>query len=297
MVGTEQITVKVNEKNADGRHKTRTMRGSCRNVVGHERFGSRNICTYIYCACIRRRYAAYIYHFAKRRNDGPILPVNSGSRLRSLTISAWHYKSVPVVIVHITSLRISHFETMVQLSSPRMRPFNLFYLPILIAFCTAIQTASASDAETQQQFKNDRQAAKPWYTQSMSSKFPLSPVTVSVLLISIVYLLSSWAGPVYNCQASHILIQEHDEETKEKLEKLKKTIQGDVNKFRKTAKEVSSCPSKNQGGYLGQFKRGAMAPGFDKVCFDPATPLETTVGPIQTQFGWHLIFIHERKMP
>jgi peptidyl-prolyl cis-trans isomerase C len=196
---------------------------------------------------------------------------------------------------------IFHFETMLQLSSARMRSFTVFWLPILIAFCTTIQTASASDEESEttapQQFKNAREAAKPWYTQSMSSKFPLSPVTVSVLLISIVYLLSSWAGPVYNCQASHILIQEHDEETKQKLEKLKKTIQADVNLFQKTAKEVSSCPSKNQGGFLGQFKRGVMASAFDQVCFDPKTPLETTVGPIQTQFGWHLIYIHERKMP
>jgi peptidyl-prolyl cis-trans isomerase C len=189
---------------------------------------------------------------------------------------------------------------MLQLSSTRLRSFAVFWLPILIGFCTTIQTASASDEEsetTAQQFKNARSAAKPWYTQSMSSKFPVSPVSVVVLLVSIVYLLSSWAGPVYNCKASHILIQEHDEETKQKLEKLKKTIQADVDLFRKNAKETSSCPSKSQGGYLGQFKRGVMAPAFDKLCFDPKTPLETTVGPIQTQFGWHLIYIHERKMP
>jgi peptidyl-prolyl cis-trans isomerase C len=253
------------------------------NVVGHEQLiGSRKF-------LLRK----------KQSNNSNAANCNGIGHRPSATQS----QSVPVVVIdHSTSSRIFHFETMLQLSSARMRSFTIFWLPILIAFCTTIQTASAADEETettgqQQQFKNAREAAKPWYTQSMSSKFPLSPVTVSVLLISIVYVLSSWAGPVYSCQASHILIQEHDDETKQKLETLKKTIQADVNLFKKTAKEVSSCPSKNQGGYLGQFKRGVMAPAFDQACFDLKTPLETTVGPIQTQFGWHLIYIHERKMP
>jgi peptidyl-prolyl cis-trans isomerase C len=264
------------------------MRGSCQNVVSHELTGPGS------------KFTATVVELRKKSNNK-----TTTSNYRNGIGNTKHKVFLLLSITLHTSSRIFHFETMMlQLSFARMRSFTVFWLPLLIAFCTTLQTASAassddenSETTAQQQFKNDRQAAKPWYTQSMSSKFPISPVTVAVLLTSIVYVLSSWAGPVYNCQASHILIQEHDEETKQKLENLKKTIQADVNLFRKTAKEVSSCPSKNQGGYLGQFKRGAMAPAFDRVCFDPKTPLETTVGPIQTQFGWHLIYIHERKMP
>jgi peptidyl-prolyl cis-trans isomerase C len=177
---------------------------------------------------------------------------------------------------------------MLQLSSASVRSFAIFWLPILVGVCSACSNCDGTNART---------AAKPWYTESVSENFPVSAVSVGVFIISAVYLLSFWAGPVYNCQASHILIEGHDEETSKQLEKLKQTIGGDANKFKKHAKELSSCPSKNQGGYLGQFKRGVMAPAFDKACFDPNTPLQTAVGPIETSFGWHLIYIHDRKMP
>ena len=38
-----------------------------------------------------------------------------------------------------------------------------------------------------------------------------------------------------------------------------------------------------------------MVPPFDKVVFDPNTKVKTVLGPVQTQFGWHLIYIEDRK--
>lgn len=55
--------------------------------------------------------------------------------------------------------------------------------------------------------------------------------------------------------------------------------------------------AQKQTGLLGTFPKGSMVPPFDKVCFDPATPVGTTVGPVLTQFGYHLIYIHDRKIP
>jgi peptidyl-prolyl cis-trans isomerase C len=40
-----------------------------------------------------------------------------------------------------------------------------------------------------------------------------------------------------------------------------------------------------------------MAPTFDRACFDPTSELRTTIGPIQTQFGWHLIYVQDRQIP
>lgn len=40
-----------------------------------------------------------------------------------------------------------------------------------------------------------------------------------------------------------------------------------------------------------------MVPAFDKVIFDPDTEMDKTYGPVETQFGFHLIMVHNRKMP
>jgi peptidyl-prolyl cis-trans isomerase C len=65
--------------------------------------------------------------------------------------------------------------------------------------------------------------------------------------------------------------------------------------FANCAKEYSSCPSGSQGGSLGSFKPGTMVPEFDKVIFSPDTKIGEVVGPVQTQFGYHLIVVDKRK--
>ena len=37
-----------------------------------------------------------------------------------------------------------------------------------------------------------------------------------------------------------------------------------------------------------------MVKEFDAVCFDEAVPVGECVGPIKTQFGWHLVVVQER---
>jgi len=95
--------------------------------------------------------------------------------------------------------------------------------------------------------------------------------------------------------ASHILLDDHSDAAKEKLEKLKKEIGNDKAKFAKLAAEHSTCPSgKSAGGSLGKFNMGAMVPPFDKVVFALKTRVGEVLGPVETQFGWHLILVHER---
>jgi len=64
--------------------------------------------------------------------------------------------------------------------------------------------------------------------------------------------------------------------------------------FATVAKEYSTCPSSSQGGSLGSFAPGTMVKEFDDVIFDPETELNTVVGPVQTQFGYHLIVVDKR---
>ncbi len=86
--------------------------------------------------------------------------------------------------------------------------------------------------------------------------------------------------------ARHILVK-----TKEECEKLKAEIEGGKD-FAEAAKEHSQCPSGQQGGALGEFGPGQMVPEFDTVVFNEE--VGKVHGPVQTQFGFHLIEITSR---
>ena len=83
--------------------------------------------------------------------------------------------------------------------------------------------------------------------------------------------------------ASHILVKSEEEAKK---------ILADINEgkisFEDAAKEFSSCPSKDNGGNLGDFGKGQMVPEFDSAVFAMAEG-EISAEPVKTQFGYHLI--------
>ena len=64
--------------------------------------------------------------------------------------------------------------------------------------------------------------------------------------------------------------------------------------FNTVAQQYSTCPSSAQGGSLGSFSPGTMVKEFDAVIFDAETQLGTVVGPVATQFGYHLIVVDKR---
>ena len=86
--------------------------------------------------------------------------------------------------------------------------------------------------------------------------------------------------------ARHILV-----ETEEACETLKTQIEAGAD-FGELAREHSQCPSGEQGGELGEFTQGQMVPEFDEVVF--SGELGKVHGPIQTQFGYHLLEITSR---
>ena len=58
--------------------------------------------------------------------------------------------------------------------------------------------------------------------------------------------------------------------------------------FAALARARSSCPSGRQGGDLGWFGRGQMVNPFEDFCFQYTAG---DFGIVQTQFGWHVIYI------
>ena len=88
--------------------------------------------------------------------------------------------------------------------------------------------------------------------------------------------------------AKHILV---DTEAKAN-EILKKINDGELS-FEDAAMQFSSCPSKQQGGDLGYFGRGAMVKEFEEAAFN--TEKDQISAPVQTQFGWHLIKVIDKR--
>ena len=68
------------------------------------------------------------------------------------------------------------------------------------------------------------------------------------------------------------------------------------NDFAKVAKDKSTGPSGPSGGDLGWFKRGQMVPPFENAAFS-LSKNEITQKPVQTQFGWHVIKVFEKRIP
>ena len=143
-----------------------------------------------------------------------------------------------------------------------------------------------------------RVAAKPWYLRSfeINGIGIISPATLVIIIVATVNLCWGMRSKPTWAEASHILIEEHSKETKKMLLEMKKDIGSDYTKFGQYAAKYSKCPSKSNQGALGRFRKGDMAPTFDKAVFDPTSPVGATLGPIETPFGWHLIFITQRKL-
>jgi len=94
--------------------------------------------------------------------------------------------------------------------------------------------------------------------------------------------------PEEEVQARHILVASEAEATK---------IAGRVaagEDFAQLAKENSGdAGSKEQGGMLGYFGRGQMVPPFEEAAF--ALKKGELSKPVQSQFGWHVIKVEDRR--
>ena len=91
-------------------------------------------------------------------------------------------------------------------------------------------------------------------------------------------------------KASHILMDTESEA----IDVINMLNDGD--NFAELAKNKSTGPSGPSGGDLGWFKRGQMVPPFEKAAFS-LNKNEITQRPVQTQFGWHVIKIFDKRIP
>ncbi|MGB0920744.1 MAG: foldase protein PrsA [Alphaproteobacteria bacterium] len=94
--------------------------------------------------------------------------------------------------------------------------------------------------------------------------------------------------PAEEVSARHILV-----ETEEEAKEIKGLLDGGAD-FAELAKEKSTGPSGANGGDLGYFAKEMMVAPFAEVAF--AQEVGTVSDPVETQFGWHVIKVEDKRM-
>jgi peptidyl-prolyl cis-trans isomerase C len=87
--------------------------------------------------------------------------------------------------------------------------------------------------------------------------------------------------------AAHILV-----ETEEEAKQIKIDLDAGTD-FARMAREKSTGPSGPNGGDLGWFSVGAMVPEFEEAVV--GMDVGDISDPVQTQFGWHLIILNQKR--
>ena len=96
-------------------------------------------------------------------------------------------------------------------------------------------------------------------------------------------------------RASHILLAfgNDKDSSRREAEKIMAMAKGGID-FGALATQYSTDPGSAQnGGDLNFFGKGRMVPAFEQAAF--AANVGDIVGPVETQFGWHIIKVTDRK--
>lgn len=120
----------------------------------------------------------------------------------------------------------------------------------------------------------------------------------SILLV--LFVMISCSNPAQECggvEASHILTMASTPDELKAAEDTAKVILAKLKNgesFEDLALQYGSDGTKDKGGHLGWFTRGAMVQPFEDSCFSVAVNKPTIV---TTQFGVHVINVNEKSAP
>ena len=129
----------------------------------------------------------------------------------------------------------------------------------------------------------DRVLAEAWIQQSVNDR-----ITEEMIIKSYDDFVAD-AESRAEVRARHILV-----DTKEAAEAVIIRLDGGED-FATLAKELSTGPSGPNGGELGYFRRGDMVPAFELAAFGMDSG-SYSPAPVQTQYGWHIIYVEDRRV-
>ncbi|MDD6401717.1 MAG: peptidylprolyl isomerase [Lachnospiraceae bacterium] len=169
-----------------------------------------------------------------------------------------------------------------------MPEFRSQVLERLEEICLFAMLAQEQNVEEMEEYKDAIKAAKRDITGQLAMSNVLKDIEVTDEEAKEYFennKASFAKGP--SASAKHILV-DNDERAKE----IKASIEAGEITFEDAAKKHSSCPSGQKGGSLGTFGRGQMVKEFDNAVFEGE--LNKILGPVETQFGFHLIYVDNR---
>lgn len=148
----------------------------------------------------------------------------------------------------------------------------------------AARAENMQDSEVfrrRQRYLEDRALRRAYFAEKIGSQ-----VTLEAIQELYQDLIADFK-PQEEIRARHILVAEEDDAN---------TIRAEIEAgkpFEIAASENSIDGSAQNGGDLGYFVRGQMVPPFEQAAF--ALEVGQVSAPVQSQFGWHLIKLEDRR--
>lgn len=177
-------------------------------------------------------------------------------------------------------------EQQAYLSNPQFREQCLEQLISLFLFAKKGQEEKLNETE---EFKNIIVNAKRDVLAQLAMRETMKDVTVSEEEVKEYYDANQTQYQKgTTVSAKHILVT-----SEEKCNEILAAITSGEKAFEEAAQEFSTCPSGQRGGDLGTFGKGQMVPEFEQAAF--AAEIGQVVGPVKTQFGFHLIKVEAKN--
>lgn len=177
-------------------------------------------------------------------------------------------------------------EQQAYLSNPQFREQCLEQLISLFLFAKKGQEEKLNETE---EFKNIIMNAKRDVLAQLAMRETMKDVTVSEEEVKEYYDANqAQYQKGTTVSAKHILVA-----SEEKCNEILAAITSGEKAFEEAAQEFSTCPSGQRGGDLGTFGKGQMVPEFEQAAF--AAEIGQVVGPVKTQFGFHLIKVEAKN--
>ena len=98
--------------------------------------------------------------------------------------------------------------------------------------------------------------------------------------------------------ARHILLECAPDDIEARISKREQAdallvqLQADSQRFTELALAHSACPSKEQGGALGQLSKGQTVPEFERQLF--RQPQGLVSQPLESRYGFHVVYVDQR---
>ena len=177
-------------------------------------------------------------------------------------------------------------EQQAYLSNPQFREQCLEQLISLFLFAKKGQEEKLNETE---EFKNIIVNAKRDVLAQLAMRETMKDVTVFEEEVKEYYDANqAQYQKGTTVSAKHILVT-----SEEKCNEILAAITSGEKAFEEAAQEFSTCPSGQRGGDLGTFGKGQMVPEFEQAAF--AAEIGQVVGPVKTQFGFHLIKVEAKN--